>query len=109
MANLITNNRFPYFSHAFGCDVRDRAHLKQLEKRYGVHHATEGDIERKLAKQVRLEEEANARLDKDDEEYRSAHYHADFRRSIENGSAFEHMPPERRERARKQMLEKYCK
>ena len=109
MANLITDNRFPYYSHAFGCEVRDRSHLKRLEQRYGVHHCTEADIERKLARQVRMESEADERLQRDDEEYRNAHYHADFRRSIENGSAFQHLPVERQERARRQMLDKYCK
>ncbi|UCC73965.1 MAG: hypothetical protein JSV86_05250 [Gemmatimonadota bacterium] len=109
MANLLTDNRFPYFSHAFNCEVRDRAHLKALEKRYGVHHSTKADVERGIAAVEREQQEVEQRLAEGDDRYRNAWHYADFRRSIETGAAVKHLPPEKRAAARKQLLAKYCK
>lgn len=109
MANIITENRFPYYSHAFGCDVRDRAHLKALEKRYRVVPATEGDIERNLARVQAEDEAVQQRLDEGDDRIRQAWHYADYRRSIDSGAAVKDLPPEKRERARQQLLNKYCK
>lgn len=104
---LIDNN-YPRWSDAFNCEVRDRHHLKRLERRYGVVPATENDIERKISKRQDEERAAEQRLADVDEEYRNSSQYAHWRRAVDSGAAVKHLDPERQERARKQLYSKYC-
>jgi hypothetical protein len=105
----LIDNDYPRYSDAFGCEVRSRAHLKQLEKRYGVVQCTENDMERKISKQQDMERESEARLDAVDDEYRNSSQFAHWRRAVDSGAATAHLDPERQKRARDQMYNKYCK
>lgn len=107
MANIITDEKmFPYWSHAFNCEVRSRSHKKALERHHGVTPVTSTDLDAS-AKAIR---ERNIRTDKkiadEDDRYEHSPHYARYRELRARGMFTKHLPKGRQERAQKGMMKR---
>ncbi len=80
-----TDERFPYYSRAFDCEVRSRAHLKELEAQHGVVPITEWDID-KASRKMRAENERIKKFaENQDREIAEAPHYARWRELVARG------------------------